>query len=315
MHYYSSRDLAFSSVRHIMRDVNNGWIIRITHANGARIFFIRLYLHMARGIYFNSFNSTHVWIIGTSIALITIATAFLGYVLPWGQISFWGATVITNLFSAIPIFGIDIVFWLWGGFAVGEPTLSRFFTIHYLLPLIIAFLVVIHLFFLHQEGSNNPLGLSSNIDKIAFHPYFSYKDLTGFTILFLVFLGIVLIFPWALGDTENFIPANPLLTPVHIQPEWYFLFAYAILRSVPNKLGGVMALASAVLILYSLPLKIQKKRVRNSFSPIKIWVWWGFVSLIFLLTWIGARPVEAPFLGIGQIITRIYFMFYVLILI
>jgi len=315
IHYYSSRELAFISIRHIIRDVNGGWLTRITHANGARIFFIRLYIHIARGIYFNSYNLIHVWLIGVSISLLTIATAFLGYVLPWGQISFWGATVITNLFSAIPYFGTEIVYWLWGGFAVGEPTLSRFFALHFILPLIIAFFVVIHLLFLHQTGSNNPLGISRNTDKVSFHPYFSNKDLVGFIFITLGLLLIVLILPWILGDTENFICANPLLTPVHIQPEWYFLFAYAILRSIPNKLGGVVALALAVIILYFLPLKSQDLSVSSSFSPFKKLLWWWFLAFIILLTWIGARPVETPFLEIGQLCTIIYFRFYFLVLI
>jgi len=314
IHYFSSSDIAFFSVNHIIRDVSLGWLMRITHANGARIFFISLYLHIARGIYYSRYKLSHVWIAGVSISLILIATAFLGYVLPWGQMSFWGATVITNLFSAIPIFGEDIVYWLWGGFAVGQPTLSRFFALHFILPLAIIILVIIHLIFLHQTGSNNPLGINRNPDKIKFHSYFTKKDILGFFItLFRLFI-IVLLLPWLLGDTENFIPANPLVTPLHIQPEWYFLFAYAILRSIPNKLGGVIALLAAMLILYFLPLSSTLK-LSSSNSPIIKIIWWWFVSILILLTWVGARPVEAPFLILGQRFTVLYFLFYFIVII
>ena len=221
-----------------MRDVNFGWALRIFHANGARMFFICIYLHISRGLYFGSYANSHVWARGVTILFLLIATAFLGYVLPWGQISFWGATVITNLFSAIPYLGGDIVFWLWGGFAVSQPTLSRFFALHFFLPFGIIGIVLVHLLFLHQEGSSNPLGVKRNFDKLLFHPYFSWKDLVGFVAFVWLFRWVCLVKPWDLGDPENFIPANPLVTPIHIQPEWYFLFAYAILRAIPNKLGG-----------------------------------------------------------------------------
>lgn len=250
-----------------------------------------------------------------SIALVTMATAFLGYVLPWGQISFWGATVITNLFSAIPFLGRDIVVWLWGGFAVGGPTLSRFLGLHFILPIIISLIVIVHLFFLHQNGSSNPLGVRRNQDKIYFHSYFSLKDIVGFLLIFFFFREIIFLFPWTLGDTENFIIANPLLTPIHIQPEWYFLFAYAILRSIPNKLGGVIALVISVLILYFLFLKSYGFKISCSFSPIQKIFWWGFLGVIFLLTWIGARPVEEPYLVLGQGFTFLYFIRYFLIII
>ena len=310
MHYTRDVRLAFDSVSHIIRDVNYGWLLRIFHANGARMFFICIYLHISRGLYFRSYTQTHVWISGTSILFILIATAFLGYVLPWGQMSFWGATVITNLFSAIPLIGEDIVFWLWGGFAVGKPTLSRFFALHFFLPFILMGAVMIHLLFLHQKGSRNPLGVSRNYDKILFHPYFSWKDILGIVIFIFGFYYLCMIQPWLLGDPENFIPANPLVTPIHIQPEWYFLFAYAILRSIPNKLGGVIALVLSVAILYILPfLKFSmfKSHAFNLFIKFRIW---GLFSILFILTWIGARPVEDPYVFIGQITTVIYFLIF-----
>lgn len=315
LHYYSRIDVAFESVSHIIRDVNSGWVIRVLHANGARIFFIALYVHVARGLYYSSFTLRHTWLVGVTILLVTIATAFLGYVLPWGQISFWGATVITNLFSAIPYVGGDIVYWLWGGFAVGGPTLSRFFGLHFLIPFLVTALVLIHLACLHQTGSSNPLGLPTNLDKISFHPYFVWKDLIGFIIFLLGAFILVIISPWLLGDTENFIPANPLVTPIHIQPEWYFLFAYAILRSIPNKLGGVLALALAVLVLYTLPLKTQFHVKRVWASPLTKIAFWLFINLVIVLTWIGARPVETPYLVLGQVTTILYFRYFCLILI
>lgn len=294
-----------------MRDVNLGWLLRILHANGASIFFICIYLHIGRGIYYGAFINSHVWATGVSILFLLIATAFLGYVLPWGQISFWGATVITNLFSAIPYLGNDIVFWLWGGFAVSQPTLNRFFALHFFLPFGIAALTAVHLLFLHQSGSSNPLGIRRNFDKLLFHPYFSWKDLIGFAIFFRIFLYICLIKPWDLGDPENFIPANPLVTPLHIQPEWYFLFAYAILRAIPNKLGGVLALAASVAVLYTLPV-INLSRFKS--SGFNFWgkkFLWILLSVIFLLTWAGARPVEAPYVITSQILTTLYFSLFI----
>lgn len=315
LHYFSSMDLAFESVSHIIRDVNAGWLVRIVHANGARIFFVALYIHIARGLYFGSFALTHTWSAGVTILLMTIATAFLGYVLPWGQISFWGATVITNLFSAIPYIGSEIVYWLWGGFAVRGPTLSRFFGLHFLIPFIITALVLIHLVCLHQTGSSNPLGVVSNLDKINFHPYFVWKDIIGFVLFFLLAFRLLIVSPWLLGDTENFIPANPLVTPIHIQPEWYFLFAYAILRSIPNKLGGVIALVLAVLVFYVLPLKTQTHSKSLWSSPASKLIFWGFLNIVILLTWIGARPVEAPYLSLGQFFTSIYFLYFCMVLV
>jgi ubiquinol-cytochrome c reductase cytochrome b subunit len=300
-------------VRHIMRDVNFGWALRIIHANGARIFFICLYVHVGRGIYYGSFNYILVWIVGVTILLLVIATAFLGYVLPWGQMSFWGATVITNLFSAIPYLGPDIVYWLWGGFAVDNATLTRFFALHFLLPFVVAGLSLVHLLFLHVTGSRNPLGLNRNLDKSPFHPYFSYKDLFGINIIYLFFMYICFQTPWILGDPENFIPANPLVTPVHIQPEWYFLFAYAILRSIPNKLGGVLALAGAVIILYILPFYGNNEFKSICFNPIRKKIFWNLIVIVILLTWIGARPVEDPYVITGQILTGLYFSYFLFV--
>ena len=309
-HYTSDIRVAFTSVNHIYRDVNIGWLLRACHANGARFFFICLYLHVGRGLYFGSYYFTFTWSVGVVILLLVIAAAFLGYVLPWGQISFWGATVITNLFSAIPIIGGSIVNWLWGGFAVDNATLTRFFAFHFIIPFIIAGASIVHLLFLHQTGSNNPLGITRNLDKIPFHPYFTFKDLRGFFVILLRLLIICLLAPWALGDPENFIPANPLVTPVHIQPEWYFLFAYAILRSIPNKLGGVVALAIAVIVLIFLP-HFSKPNFRGlAFYPVNKFLFWTQVNTVVLLTWIGARPVEEPYVIYGQVLTVVYFGYY-----
>jgi len=310
IHYTRDVEISFNSVSHIVRDVNNGWILRIMHANGARFFFICLYLHTGRGLYYRSFLFHITWRVGVIILLLVIAAAFLGYVLPWGQMSFWGATVITNLFSAIPFLGGDIVIWLWGGFAVGNATLTRFFAFHFLVPFVIVALVGVHLLFLHQTGSNNPLGVNSNIDKILFHPYFSSKDLFGVWILLGRLVMLRLTNPWLLGDPENFIPANPLVTPVHIQPEWYFLFAYAILRSIPNKLGGVLALAGAILILLVMPFQPTVKFRGLRFYPLRKLYFWWLVNLVILLTWIGARPVEEPYVLVGQVLTVLYFFYY-----
>jgi Cytochrome b subunit of the bc complex len=311
IHYCPNIELAFNRVNHICRDVNYGWLLRTLHANGASIFFVCLYLHVGRGIYYGSYKFFYTWTVGVLILFITIATAFIGYVLPWGQISFWGATVITNLLSAIPYIGIDLVQWVWGGFAVDNATLNRFFTFHFLLPFIIAAIVIIHLLFLHQTGSNNPIGLNRNIDKIPFHPYFSIKDTVGFIILIIILTILTLKEPYILGDPDNFTPANPLVTPVHIQPEWYFLFAYAILRSIPNKLGGVIALALSIAILFIIPLYNSSFR-GIQFYPINQILFWNIVNIVILLTWIGARPVEDPYIITGQILTILYFLYYIL---
>nr|UUF67513.1 cytochrome b [Hierodula sp.] len=311
MHYSAHIDLAFSSVAHICRDVNYGWLLRTLHANGASMFFICIYLHIGRGMYYGSYKYYFTWMTGVLILFLVMATAFMGYVLPWGQMSFWGATVITNLLSAIPYLGIELVQWVWGGFAVDNTTLNRFFTFHFVLPFIVAAAVMIHLLFLHQTGSNNPLGLNSNIDKIPFHPYFTFKDTFGFIILFMLLSILSLKEPYILGDPDNFIPANPLVTPVHIQPEWYFLFAYAILRSIPNKLGGVIALVMSIAILFLMPLTTTNSRGLQ-YYPINQFMFWSMVVIVILLTWIGARPVEDPYILTGQLLTILYFLYYIL---
>lgn len=312
---YYTRDIstAFNRVTYICRDVNTGWFLRILHANGARAFFICLYMHVGRGLYYGGYVFHPTWGVGTAILLAVMATAFLGYVLPWGQMSFWGASVITNLFSAIPYLGGDFVIWLWGGLAVDNATLNRFFAFHFLLPFIIAALVIVHLVFLHETGSNNPLGTNSNLDKLSLHPLFLIKDLLGLLVFLWGFITIVFFYPWLLGDPENFIPANPFVTPVHIQPEWYFLFAYAILRSIPNKLGGVIALAMAVIVLFFVPPLIPKFPRRLKFARATKKFLWSLVGVVILLTWIGARPVEDPYILVGQILTIAYFGAYFVI--
>nr|QAT19794.1 cytochrome b [Curculio sp. SZ-2019] len=310
MHYCPNIDCAFNSVAHIMRNINFGWLIRTLHANGASFFFICLYSHIGRGLYYSSYYMTKTWMSGVTIFLLTMATAFMGYVLPWGQMSFWGATVITNLISAIPYLGNYIVQWIWGGFSVNNATLTRFFSFHFILPFIVSSMVIIHLMFLHQNGSNNPLGIKSNIDKIPFHPYFSFKDLMGFLMMMMIVSIITLQNPYLLSDPDNFTPANPLITPAHIQPEWYFLFAYAILRSIPNKLGGVIALFMSIAILYFMPFINKKKFQSMQFYPPNKMLFWEFMSIIFLLTWIGACPVETPYILTSQILTTMYFLYY-----
>lgn len=312
IHYTPHIDMAFRSVAHISRDVNYGWLLRNMHANGGSWFFICLYLHVGRGLYYGSYIMLETWNLGVIILILVIATAFIGYVLPWGQIRFWGATVITNLFSAIPYIGKTLVEWIWGGFAVDNATLNRFYAIHFLLPFVVAAVVVLHLLFLHQTGSNNPLGLNSDSIKIPFHIYYTIKDVIGFVVLLLTLVGVALFIPNVLGDPENFIPANPLVTPVHIKPEWYFLWAYAILRSIPNKLGGVVAIFSAILILFLVPLINIQSRRGISFYPISQLLFWIIVSNTILLTWIGGCPVEGPYEGLGQIFTFMYFVLYLI---
>nr|YP_011032077.1 cytochrome b [Carinata recurvata]WRH31307.1 cytochrome b [Carinata recurvata] len=312
MHYTANIEMAFMSVNHITRDVNYGWMMRTTHSNGASLFFICLYIHTGRGMYYGSFNYIKTWMMGIIMLLTTMATAFLGYVLPWGQMSFWGATVITNLLSAIPYIGSMMVNWLWGGFAVDNATLSRFFSLHFMLPFLIIMMTIIHLFFLHTTGSNNPIGINSNIDKIPFHPYFSIKDLMGFTIMLTLLFTLNLLEPYMLSDPDNFIQANPMVTPIHIQPEWYFLFAYAILRSIPNKLGGVLALFLSILILTILPFSMKMKFKGLMFYPVNQLNFWLFISVVILLTWIGARPVELPFTSTGLMLTIMYFMYFII---
>nr|UNQ32431.1 cytochrome b [Hoplodactylus duvaucelii]UNQ32444.1 cytochrome b [Hoplodactylus duvaucelii]UNQ32574.1 cytochrome b [Hoplodactylus duvaucelii]UNQ32587.1 cytochrome b [Hoplodactylus duvaucelii] len=314
MHYTADTSMAFSSIAHICRNVNYGWLIRNIHANGASMFFICLYLHIGRGLYYGSYLYKETWNIGVILLLLTMATAFMGYVLPWGQMSFWGATVITNLLSATPYIGTTLVEWIWGGFSVDNATLSRFFTFHFVLPFTIIGAAVIHLLFLHESGSNNPTGLQSNPDKIPFHPYFSFKDLLGATLMLMALLSLAFFWPGLLGDPENFTPANPLTTPPHIKPEWYFLFAYAILRSIPNKLGGVLALLFSVTILFLIPILHTSKQRSHTFRPSSQILFWLFIANILVLTWIGGQPVEPPFILIGQLTSTIYFMIPLLLL-
>nr|ACR81500.1 cytochrome b [Pycnonotus goiavier]ACR81502.1 cytochrome b [Pycnonotus goiavier] len=307
MHYTADTALAFNSVAHICRDVQFGWLIRNLHANGASLFFMCIYLHIGRGIYYGSYLNKETWNVGVILLLALMATAFVGYVLPWGQMSFWGATVITNLFSAIPYIGQTLVEWAWGGFSVDNPTLTRFFAIHFLLPFLIVGLTLVHLTLLHETGSNNPLGIPSDCDKIPFHPYYSTKDILGFTLVFIPLATLALFYPNLLGDPENFTPANPLATPPHIKPEWYFLFAYAILRSIPNKLGGVLALAASVLVLFLIPLLHTSKLRSMTFRPLSQILFWTLVTNLLILTWVGSQPVEHPFIIIGQVASFTYF--------
>jgi quinol-cytochrome oxidoreductase complex cytochrome b subunit len=311
MHYTPHIDYAFSSVEHIMRDVNNGWLIRYLHANGASMFFIVTYSHIFRGLYYGSYINPRgpLCCSGVIIFLLMMATGFMGYVLPWGQMSFWGATVITNLFSAIPIVGGAIVEWLWGGFSVDNATLNRFFSLHYLMPFVITGLVIVHLSLLHTTGSNNPLGINKNIDTVSFYPYFYVKDLFAFFALLAFFSFFVFFYPNALGHADNYIPANPLVTPAHIVPEWYFLPFYAILRSIPDKLGGVIAMVAAILVLLLLPV-INTSEIRSSkFRPIYGVAYWFLVADFLILGWIGQKPVETPYIEVGQVATVFYFLF------
>nr|AFB20084.1 cytochrome b [Sphenocichla humei] len=306
-HYTADINLAFSSVAHMCRDVQFGWLIRSLHANGASFFFICIYFHIGRGIYYGSYLNKETWNIGVILLFALMATAFVGYVLPWGQMSFWGATVITNLFSAIPYIGQTLVEWAWGGFSVDNPTLTRFFSLHFLLPFVIAGLTLVHLTLLHDTGSNNPLGIPSDCDKIPFHPYYTIKDLLGFVFLFVPLTALALFAPNFLGDPENFTPANPLATPPHIKPEWYFLFAYAILRSIPNKLGGVLALIASILVLFLMPLLHTSKLRSMTFRPFSQILFWTLVANLLVLTWVGSQPVEHPFIIIGQLASLSYF--------
>nr|BAD24800.1 cytochrome b [Varanus komodoensis] len=310
MHYTTDISMAFSSVSHICRDIQHGWLLRNLHANGASLFFLCIYIHIGRGIYHGSYLLKKTWFAGTLLLLLLMATAFMGYILPWGQMSLWGATVITNLLSTIPYVGTTLVEWIWGGFSVDNATLTRFFTLHFLLPFIITATVLLHIMLLHETGSNNPTGLSTNSDKIPFHPYHTLKDLLQGTILILVLMLLATFTPNILSDPENFLPANPFTTPTHIKPEWYFLFAYAILRSIPNKLGGVMALLASILILLIIPNLHQSKQQTMNFRPLSQFLFWTIIANVLILTWIGGQPVEDPFILIGRISSGAYFLLF-----
>jgi ubiquinol-cytochrome c reductase cytochrome b subunit len=315
MHYTPHVDMAFVSVEHIMRDVNNGWLLRYIHANGASFFFIAVFTHMFRGLYYGSYVHPRqfVWCIGVVILLLMMATAFMGYVLPWGQMSFWGATVITNLFSAVPFVGETVVYWLWGGFSVDNATLNRFFSLHYLMPFAITGAVLLHLTALHIDGSNNPLGVISAKDKVPFYPYYYIKDLFGVVVFLTFFFLFVFYAPNSLGHPDNYIPANPMVTPPHIVPEWYFLPFYAILRSIPDKLGGVLAMFAAIVVLLFLPVLHTSKVRSTAYRPLHKIFFWVFVVNALILGWIGQCVPETPYTEIGQIATLYYFAYFLFI--
>lgn len=314
IHYTADIHLAFSSVSHIVRDVNGGWLFRTFHANGASFFFLCIYAHIGRSLYYGRFSNIGLWFSGVSLLLLVMASAFLGYVLPWGQIRFWGATVITNLFRAVPYCGVDLVLWLWGGFSVGNATLTRFFAFHFVAPLLVAGLVVIHICLLHASGSNNPLGVPTSTDKVPFHWYYTIKDLVGFVGLLIIVFSIVLFYPYALGEPDNFMEANPLRTPAHIVPEWYFLFAYAILRSVPNKLGGVVGLFGSILFLLLIPFLSKSLVKGNAFYPLRKVLHWRLVLSFIMLTLGGSWPVEEPYIRTSRLFSLFYFLFFLLYL-
>ena len=319
MHYVAHADLAFGSVEHIMRDVNYGWLIRYLHANGSSMFFLAVYIHIFRALFYGSYKAPRemIWIIGMFIYLLMMATAFMGYVLPWGQMSFWAATVITNLFSAIPLVGESITSWLWGGYAVGSPTLTRFYSLHYLMPFLIFGLVILHIWALHIPGNNNPVGIDirkPSKETVPFHPYIVIKDFYALLIFLIIFSGFVFFVPNVLGHPDNYIEANPMVTPSHIVPEWYLLPFYAILRSVPDKLGGVVVMFAAVFILMFLPW-LDTSKVRSAvFRPLYKVFFWILVIDVIVLGYIGANPPEGMYLIIGRIATIYYFVHFILIM-
>lgn len=309
MRFSGHASISFDSVIMIYQDANYGWLLRLVHSTGASFFFLFLYLHIGRGLYYGSYVYPELWNIGVVIYLILIGTAFLGYVLPWGQMSYWAATVITNLLSAIPLLGPTLVEWVWGGFAVSNPTLTRFFALHYLLPFVVSALVILHIFFLHIQGRSNPLGVSSRTNKVPFHYYYSVKDLYVYFVFMFAFIVVTLKYGYNLIDAENFIPANPLVTPTHIQPEWYFLFAYAILRSIPNKLGGVLGLVLSVMFLFVFTISSSRIIFRGmNFSPIARFVYWRFIANFLLLTWLGRCPAETPYTEVALFCTVVFFV-------
>nr|ADD69967.1 cytochrome b [Liophidium mayottensis] len=310
IHYTANVNLAFSSIIHISRDVPYGWIMQNLHATGASMFFICIYIHIARGLYYGSYLNKEVWLSGTTLLIILMATAFFGYVLPWGQMSFWAATVITNLLTAIPYLGTSLTTWLWGGFSINDPTLTRFFALHFILPFTIISLSSIHIMLLHNEGSSNPLGTNSDTDKIPFHPYHSYKDTLMLTTLITMLFLTISFTPDMFNDPENFSKANPLVTPQHIKPEWYFLFAYGILRSIPNKLGGTLALLMSVTILITTPFTHTSHTRSMTFRPMAQLLFWTLITTFITITWAATKPVEPPFIIIGQITSTLYFMFF-----
>ena len=319
MHYIAHADLAFESVEHIMRNVNYGWLIRYVHANGASMFFLAVYIHIFRSLYYGSYKSPReiIWMLGMIIYILMMAAAFMGYVLPWGQMSFWGATVITNLFSAIPLVGESIVTWLWGGYSVDNPTLTRFFSLHYLIPFLILGLVVLHIWALHVPGNNNPIGIDlkkpSN-DTVPFHPYIVVKDLFALLLFLIVFAFFVFYSPNILGHADNYIEANPLVTPAHIVPEWYLLPFYAILRSVPDKLLGVVAMFAAIFVLVILPW-LDTSKVRSAiFRPLYKQFYWFLVADVLILGYVGAMPAEGLYLLVARIATAYYFLHFLVIL-
>ena len=318
MHYTAHVDHAFSSIEHIMRNVNHGWLIRYIHMNGASFFFIVVYIHIFRGLYYGSYKAPRelLWWLGIIILLLMMATAFMGYVLPWGQMSFWGATVITNLFSAIPLIGDNITQWLWGGYSVDNPTLSRFYTLHFLLPFLIVGVVVLHIVALHTHGSNNPLGIDRKgpQDSIPFHPFYTIKDLFGLSFALTIFFAVVFFAPDFLGHPDNYIPADPLKTPAHIVPEWYFLPFYAILRAIPDKLGGVIAMFSAIFVLFLLPWLDTSKVRSATFRPIYKILFWVFLLNAIVLGWVGSKPAEGIYIIISRIATLYYFLHFLILL-
>jgi len=318
MHYTAHTDYAFDSVERIMRDVNYGWLIRYIHMNGASMFFIVVYIHIFRGLYYGSYKAPReiLWGLGVLILLAMMATAFMGYVLPWGQMSFWGATVITNLFSAIPLIGESIVTWMWGGFSVDNPTLNRFYALHYLLPFVIVGLVVLHLVALHRFGSNNPIGIEAKgpQDTIPFHPYYTVKDFFGLCVFFLIFAGFVFFAPNYMGHPDNYIPANPLVTPAHIVPEWYFLPFYAILRAVPDKLGGVILMFGSIAVLFILPWLDTSKVRSGTYRPLFKQFFWIFAIVCVGLGYLGAMPAEGRYVIAARILTAYYFAHFLIIL-